>query len=317
MNAIGLDQASGWPPRRIVCGTDFSPHAERAAQRAALLAMEHHATLVLAHVVPTSLWDEALARLADLAGADMPGAEAVCAEAAERLRGLASRLDPQGRLQCEVAVEVGRPAPALAKLAMQHEADLLVVADRGMHGLHDLVLGTTAQQLLRTSPCPLLVVKRPAAAPYGCALAPTDFSSPSREALRATASLLPHAKLYLAHAFELPFDGILRADISPAARRHYVTEAQRRLQRDLHTLADDLCIEPARRVVHVEHGYPGTCIERWAEALQADLVAVAAFGKSAIEQAFVGSVSLHTVSNSPCDVLLLRGLDRPGATPLG
>ena len=40
------------PLQRIVCGTDFSPPAERAAQRAAQLAREHGAVLTLAHVVP-------------------------------------------------------------------------------------------------------------------------------------------------------------------------------------------------------------------------------------------------------------------------
>jgi len=39
----------------------------------------------------------------------------------------------------------------------------------------------------------------------------------------------------------------------------------------------------------------------------ADLVALAARGKSELEAAWLGSVSLHAVQSASCDVLLLRG----------
>ncbi|MBL8340263.1 MAG: universal stress protein [Rubrivivax sp.] len=301
-----------WPPQplqRIVCGTDFSPAAERALARAALFAREHGATLVPAHVIASSLWDDASARLAGLFGTDMPAPEALQAAAVNRLREWAAGADPDERFRCEPAVCVGRAPAELARLAAEPPADLLVVGDRGGHSLRELVLGTTAQKLLRTSPCPVLVVKRAAELGYANVLVPTDFSEPSRAALRATAALLPHAVLHLAHAFELPFDGIVRADVSEATRRHYLQQAERNLRAELHVLADQLGLSAARRVLHVAHGYPATCIERWAEQMRVDLVALAAFGKSGLERAFLGSVSLHAVAHAGCDVLLLRGIE--------
>lgn len=296
------------PLARIVCGTDFSAGAGQAAERAAQLAHEHGATLSLAHVVSTSLWEDTVTRLAGLFDADMPLPDKVGDEALQRLRESADALGRGGPARCEPVVQVGRPAAQLAQIAQALAADLIVVGDRGGHSLHELVLGTTAQKLLRTSPCPVLVVKRAGTQPYRRVLAPTDFSEPSRAALRATAALLPRARLHLAHAFELPFDGIVRADISQSARHHYRTEAQRALRRQLHELADALGIAPTQRELHVEHGYPGTWIERWIESVDADLVVVAAFGKSGLERAFLGSVSLHAVSHAACDVLLLRGV---------
>lgn len=297
------------PLQRIVCGTDFSLPAERAAQRAAQIAREHGAALTLAHVVSSSLWDDASTRLAGLFGADMPHPDTLRDEALERLRRLRSQLDAEGRLPCQTVAALGRPSAELSGLAETLSADLLVVADRGSNSLRDLVLGTTAQKLLRTSPCPVLVVKRDAVQPYRTVLAPTDFSGPSRAALHATAALLPRCVLHVAHAFELPFDGMLRADVSAAAKQHYLDQAQRQLRGQLHDLADQLGIAAARRVLHVEHGYPATCIERWAEALRAELVVLAAYGKSGLERAVLGSVSLHTVANAGCDVLLLRGIE--------
>jgi len=197
----------------------------------------------------------------------------------------------------------------LARQVQELDADLLVVASRGSHTLRDMALGTTAQKLMRTSPRPILVVKRPPTAAYGTVLAPTDFSAPSRAAIRATAALLPESVLHLAHAYELPFDGILRADISTEARRHYIDQSRRRLQAELQSMADALGIAASRRVLHVEHGYPATRIEQWVDATRADLVAVAAYGKSGFERAFLGSVSVRTLGQAACDVLLLRGFD--------
>ena len=239
------------PLQRIVCGTDFSPPAERAAQRAAQLAREHGAVLTLAHVVPASLWDDASTRLAGLFGADMPQADMPQAdtlrdEALQRLRQLGSQLEALGAPTCRPEVVFGRPPAELASLAETLDADLLVLADRGGNSLREWMLGTTAQQLLRHSPCPLLVVKRDAALSYRTVLAPTDFSGPSRAALHATAALLPRSVLHIAHAFELPFDGMLRADVSADAKRHYLTQAQRQLTGQLHDLADQLGIAARR-----------------------------------------------------------------------
>ncbi len=297
------------PLRRIVCGTDFSAPAEHAVERAWGLAREHGATLSLVHVVPSSLWEDAGSRLAGLLGADVPPPDALQARALAQLRRRIARRDPRSDVRCEPLVELGRPAPQLARLAQSLAADLLVVADRGAHSLHDLVLGTTAQHLLRSSPCPVLVVKRAAAAPYRRVLAPTDFSELSRRAVRATAALLPQAQLHLAHAFELPFDGIVRAGVSASARQHYRREAQRRLREDLRALAGEVGVPAPHSALHVEHGYPGACIERWIGALDIDLVSVAAGGKSGVERMVLGSVSLHTVSHAACDVLLLRGIE--------
>lgn len=297
------------PLRRILCGTDFSPLAEQAVQRAAQLAREHGATLLLAHVVPSSLWDDATTRLRDMLGADSPTPESLTAEAHARLVEQCCRLELAGAGACDVAVAYGRPPTELARQTTELEADLLVVADRGSHSLRDVTLGTTAQKLLRTSPRPVLVVKRAPVSAYAAVLAPTDFSEPSRAAIRAAAALFPQSVLHLAHAYELPFDGVLRADIEPATRRYYDEQARRRLGADLFALADELGIAASRRVLHVEHGYPATCIEQWIATTRADLVVLAAHGKSALERAFLGSVSLHTLGNAPCDVLLLRGIE--------
>lgn len=304
------DPASPWPRRplqRIVCGSDFSAAAQHALVRALQLARADAATLVPAHVMPDSLLPDNSTRLPALAGLPLPTPQTVQAEAAERLQEwIAAHL--QGtRLRVEPVVLCGRVDAELARLAAEPAADLLVVGDRGGHTLRAHVLGTTAQRLLQTSPCPVLVVKRPAAAPYTQLLLPTDFSDSSRAAIQAAAALFPHAVLHLAHAFEMPFDGVMRVDIDADAKRRYRQQSERELTARLHRLADELGLPAAQRRLHVANGHPLRCIARWVRSTAADLVVMAAGGRSALERFFIGSVSQQTVMQARADVLLLRG----------
>jgi nucleotide-binding universal stress UspA family protein len=52
-------------------------------------------------------------------------------------------------------------AGCLARVAGECGADLLLVASKRASGLGGLLLGSTAQALLRRSPCPVLVVRPP------------------------------------------------------------------------------------------------------------------------------------------------------------
>jgi nucleotide-binding universal stress UspA family protein len=113
--------------------------------------------------------------------------------------------------------------------------------------------------------------------------------------------------LYVAHAFELPYDGLARyAGVDAAVLAGQRRSAQARLQQTLAEFVDEAGVAPGRRALHVKHGYASTCIEQWIGAIDADLVVIAAHGKSELEATFLGSVSLHTVLSATCDVLLFR-----------
>jgi nucleotide-binding universal stress UspA family protein len=295
------------PLRRIVAATDFSAASEAVVERAAEWAAAHGASLTLAHVVPSSLWDDVGASLAAALGQARPTQEEAAAAAGQRLRREADELAARHRLRCEARVACGRVPQELARLVAATGADLLAVGSHGAHPVREL-LGTTAQKLLRLAPCAVLVVKRPPPFDYARVLAPTDLSAPAAGALRATAAWLPHAHLTIAHAFELPYDGLMRyASVDDATVATYRDAARERLLRELAAWADAAGIGAARRTLRVEHGYPATCIDRWIGEFDADLVALAARGKSELEAAWLGSVSLHAVQTAPCDVLLLRG----------
>lgn len=59
-----------------------------------------------------------------------------------------------------LAVRVGDPGLDVAEYAAEIAADLIVVSSHGYHGIRRLLMGSTAERILRHAPCPVLVLRR-------------------------------------------------------------------------------------------------------------------------------------------------------------
>lgn len=66
-------------------------------------------------------------------------------------------LDPLG-MQAEYAVLSGRAAKAASSLISKEPVDVVIMGMRGHSVLHDLILGSTAEQLMRSVPLPVMLV---------------------------------------------------------------------------------------------------------------------------------------------------------------
>jgi len=55
----------------------------------------------------------------------------------------------------------GNPAVEIVKYAQENGADLIVVGTLGRGGLSRFLLGSTAEKVIRTAPCPVMVVRQP------------------------------------------------------------------------------------------------------------------------------------------------------------
>jgi len=57
----------------------------------------------------------------------------------------------------------GEAAAEIVRVAREREVDLIVIASHGRTGLGRILFGSTAEAVVRHSPCPVLVVKPPSA----------------------------------------------------------------------------------------------------------------------------------------------------------
>jgi nucleotide-binding universal stress UspA family protein len=148
--------------KKILVPVDFSASSEEAMHVAADLAIRYGASLTLAYVyepmqyaLPEGYILYTPDQIAQMTGAFKERLER--AEAAVKALGV-SNVD--GRLlQGIVAFE-------LADLARSESMDLIVMGTHGRTGVKRALMGSVAEKVLRTSPCPVLVVKDPEVAAH-------------------------------------------------------------------------------------------------------------------------------------------------------
>ena len=65
------------------------------------------------------------------------------------------------RLQPEYASRIGTPAEEIVRYADARDVDLIIMGTHGRSGVAHLLLGSVAEQVVRTAPCPVLLVRHP------------------------------------------------------------------------------------------------------------------------------------------------------------
>jgi nucleotide-binding universal stress UspA family protein len=89
--------------------------------------------------------------------------ESLLLEAEAYLGQLASRLSDKGMEHVETSVWYGPAGPAIVDAAESGKADLIVMSSHGRSGLGRLVFGCVAEDVLRGTRIPILIVREPGA----------------------------------------------------------------------------------------------------------------------------------------------------------
>ena len=141
--------------QKILLPTDFSEYSAAATKYACELATKFDAELHILHTLETHL-----ASTPDFGlGLDLPKYVSESKAAAEK--SLNSVLDPKwevGRTVVKAMVE-GSPKVEIIAYARKHNIDLIVLATHGRSGLAHVLMGSVAESVVRTAPCPVLTVR--------------------------------------------------------------------------------------------------------------------------------------------------------------
>jgi nucleotide-binding universal stress UspA family protein len=152
--------------KRILVPTDFSTHADAALRYAIALATPLGATVGLLHVIEDPLaagmWASELYS-AEIAGLQINLAK----DAEERLSRTVAEI--ASSVVTDREVRTGRAAATITEAAAESKADLIVMGTAGRTGLAHVLMGSVAERVVRTAPCPVLTVRaatEAAAAPH-------------------------------------------------------------------------------------------------------------------------------------------------------
>lgn len=276
----------------IVAATDFSPDAGNALARAALLAKRQGEPLEVLHVVSRASLDT-LREWVPV--------------------GVAERLVEDARQLLEQAVR-SAGAAATARLVVGdvleeiltvcNRASLLVIGAHGLNPLRDAILGTTAERLVGRCRGPILVVRAAPRAEYRSVLIALDLLPGSARLIEAAIGIAPGALMAAAHAYDVPFEGMLRrAGVESTAVDRHRSEAATRARAAIEALA--AAAGDTRIVPIVERAHPARHIVETQRSLRADLLVIGKRRRGALESILLGSVTRHVLADGAADVLVV------------
>ena len=271
---------------KILWATDFSEEAQESLLYADAFAKTFKAKIVALHVVPdfsAALYDAAHVIKGEL----LQRVAAVKGEAEEKIKAISKE---KGIPFEKIIVMEGTASKIIIDSAEKEGVDLIVIGRRGMSAVEKLFIGSVANQILRTSPVPILLTKKKTGTPqFKKIIVPTDFSE-REEIERDFAWDLAKSfgsELTLLHVLELH-----DFEFSPRVLEDLMESLLGRLKRRKTREKADLRVtEDVYRAVNASVG-----IAEYAETHNFDLIVISTCVQSKLERFFLGSTTEKVIS---------------------
>jgi nucleotide-binding universal stress UspA family protein len=290
---------------RILCPTDFSKFAFRAADYAVALARHYEAEVHFLHVIPSTLIPlDQYPYVAE----PIPPAPEFRKRALERLDAFVALSRTEGA-RTRFSVAEGSPITAILDTAQADPADLICLGTHGREGMERLILGSVAEKVLRKARCPVLTVSEPGderapkEAVFKSILCAIDFSTLSLKAVEYCLSLAQEAggRLTLLNAVEwFP-------DEPGWIGSPNVTDYQAQMEEQVRARLEEIVPADVRTWCEVEvvvrSGKAYREILAAAKEKKADLIALGVRGRNPLDIMLFGSTTQHVVRHAECPVL--------------
>lgn len=284
--------------QNILFATDFSEAADRAIPYIKEIAKHYEAKLVALHVHPPVV--------NPMTPPETWAADSAAAEARDQMRRERLRSTFAG-IPTEVLIEEGGIHTGLQAAIEKYHTDLVVIGTRGRTGIVKLLLGSTAEEILRTATCPVMTIgphADPSREPHGQMreiLYATDLSSPSQNAAAYAVSLAEEfqARLVLLHvvpgqdANDLVMDFDVKKSIKGLLQKLVPVEAE----------------EWCKPEYFVEEGNPAEKILEMARLREPDLIVLGVKPEEGVPGAatHLPIATVHkVVAQAACPVLTVR-----------
>lgn len=285
--------------QRILVPLDGSLTSEAILPQVVRLAARKESEVILVraeHPIVT----ENYALIADIA---MKGAKEYLLGIQERLRSY--------RIRTRTFEQMGSPADVILQIALDQRVSMIALATHGRTGLTRLILGSVAEQVLRSSPVPVLVLRpfssyeiakasRPEDEPLRRILVPVDGSTLQR-------AVVPHAL-----AFAKLFDArvVLLRVLSPVLEkeppRSVDDEEIENARHELREAAFKFSAAGVACLTLLEEGEAAPMILSVACEHDIDLIVMATHGRTGLAHVLLGSVAEKVVRKAPCPVLTIK-----------
>lgn len=221
----------------------------------------------------------------------------------------------------------GRPFEEICRLAREKSIDLIVTSSRGLTGLKHLALGSTAERIVRYSPCPVLVVRptdgkqkssrsgkgAKSKLSFHKILVPIDFSECSMRGVAYAKALAGEfgSKLVLLHSVAIQYyatsDEYARYDFPLLMQQ--AEKAARNQMGDLVEKTDwdgVVQVETSMQIGHAGQQICDRAIDH-----RVNLIVTSTHGTTGLKHMLLGSTAEYVVRHASCPVLVVPSHERP------
>ncbi len=283
----------------ILCPTDLSPDSDEALRYAIALARVYDAKLVICHCIESPAFNTDAGReqirklIEDAIGAHLA------------FGNLSS-------LNYELSIFEGTPDICIPQTAAMRQVDLIVMRSR-RRPVAAALLGSTAEAVCRTAPCPVMVThphehewvgKTTGEIDLKRILVAHDFSNDSELALSYGLLLAQEyqAEVHLMHV--LPYAPVPASKGMSMTESEAFEDATKRLQGSIPEEVYLWCkVKQA-----IRSGQPYREILTYAEEQNIDLICMGVHGAGFAMRALFGSNADRVLRQAPCPVLITRPL---------
>ncbi len=292
----------------ILFATDFSECAKHAQEHATFWASTLGARLHVVHVIefPPGMDPEQPVNKMYL--------DRLREESDGKLRDTIAEIE-RGGATAQGRLETGIASQALAETAEALGSGLVVLGTRGLTGLNHLLIGSTAERLVRTASCPVLTVpskrepqpageESPRSTRIQRILAPLDFSDCSLDAIEYAIFVAKtfDAALTIQHVLEPISFGL------DFTLRHVEERRQQRKQVEswLSDLGSSLDAQGLRITHVVTAGEAADSILARSQEQRCDVIVMGTHGRRGISHLVSGSVAEAVLRKATCPVLTVK-----------
>lgn len=293
------------PLDRILCATDFSDVSRAVVPYGIEMVKKLSAKLYICHIIdlsPVSVYGESVFDPVSYQSYFMDFARN---EMENQLSG--------EDLDWEPLISIGQTTEEIARFVSENAINLVIAATHGRSGLKRFFLGSVTERLMRTLPCPLLVLRaeetaeaadRPSHFPFKNILVAYDFSKDSEEAFYTSLSMAQEfeANLHIVHVVE------------PSAYKDFFrspADSSEELPRDIRdSLTENmLSMVPSEAFnwcdirTQILVGKPYAELVGYAGRNDIDLISLGVRGHGKVEELLVGSTTDRAIRRAPCPVL--------------
>lgn len=277
---------------RIMYATDFSPTAEQAGKYAKALALQFGSTVDVAHAFYSCEDDTTLP------------IDEMRRQYQKRLILKQREFRSAGIKTCFTESDEAPLSAALLLMEQEFKPNLIVAGTTSKSALGRLMVGSTAERLIRDTSCPVLTVGPLAKPPkdnsplFEKIVFATDFSEPSDKAAELALAIAKDAgaHLWVTHVAKHERNEVSLPD----------GPGERNFRRQLEQLIPQEAYEWCVLRYTVEHGNPAQAILDLAKRVGADLIVMGARERSFWLMHLHRGVTQDVLAEAPCPVLTVH-----------